>query len=116
MPYRRGDVVSVPYEYSDLSGGKACPAVVVSSDVYNLAQLDVVAAGISTQVATALAALPLSNTSVAEYLSAHVDLVALPGRLVQSLAEKSLRAGFVLAARSDPAIDLVSLRTLLAGS
>ena len=48
MPYRRGDVVSVPYEYSDLSGGKVRPAVVISSDAYNLAQLDVVAAGIST--------------------------------------------------------------------
>jgi mRNA interferase MazF len=164
MPYRRGDVVSVPYEYSDLSGGKVRPAVVVSSDAYNLVQPDVVAAGISTQVATAgtydhiltawaaaglrypslvrgrlltieqslirravgrlsiadlaavetrLVALLLSNTSVAEYVSAHVDLEALPGRLVQSLAEKSLRAGFALAVRRDPAIDLVYLRTLL---
>ncbi|MFN8491510.1 MAG: type II toxin-antitoxin system PemK/MazF family toxin [Caldilineaceae bacterium] len=48
--YRRGDVIAVPYEYSDLSGGKVRPAVVVSSDAYNLARLDVVAAGISTQV------------------------------------------------------------------
>jgi len=48
MPYRRGDVIAVPYDYSDLTGGKVRPAVIVSSDAYNLARLDVVAAGISS--------------------------------------------------------------------
>ena len=47
MPYRHGDVIAVPYEYSDLTGGKVRPALVVSSDAYNLARPDVVAAGIS---------------------------------------------------------------------
>jgi mRNA interferase MazF len=53
MPYRRGDVVAVPYDYSDLTGGKVRPAVVVSSNAYNLARPDVVAAGISTQIGKA---------------------------------------------------------------
>ncbi|MBI3360262.1 MAG: type II toxin-antitoxin system PemK/MazF family toxin [Chloroflexi bacterium] len=53
MPYRRGDVIAVPYDYSDLSSGKVRPALVVSSDAYNLARPDVVAAGISSQVAKA---------------------------------------------------------------
>ncbi len=50
MPYRRGDIIAVPYGYSDLSGGKVRPAVIVSSDTYNLRQPDVVAAGISSQI------------------------------------------------------------------
>lgn len=50
MAYRRGEVVAVPYEYSDLSGGKVRPAVIISSDAYNLAQPDIVVAGISTQI------------------------------------------------------------------
>lgn len=50
MAYRRGDVLAVPYDYSDLTGGKVRPAVVISSDAYNLAQPDLVLAGISTQV------------------------------------------------------------------
>ena len=50
MLYRRGDVIAVPYDYSDLTGGKVRPAVVVSSDDYNLARPDIVAAGVSTQV------------------------------------------------------------------
>jgi mRNA-degrading endonuclease toxin of MazEF toxin-antitoxin module len=36
MPYRRGDVIAVPYDYSDLTGGKVRPAVIVSRDAYNL--------------------------------------------------------------------------------
>ena len=52
MAYRRGDVIAVPYAYSDLSGGKVRPAVIVSSDAYNRARPDVVAAGITTQIAT----------------------------------------------------------------
>jgi len=53
MPYRRGDVIAVPYDYSDLTGGKVRPAVIVSSEAYNLARPDVVAAGISSQVSKA---------------------------------------------------------------
>lgn len=53
MAYRRGDVIAVPYDYSDLTGGKVRPAVIVSSDTYNSARPDVVAAGISTQIGKA---------------------------------------------------------------
>ena len=165
MPYRRGDVIAVPYDYSDLTGGKVRPAVIVSSDAYNLARLDVVAAGISSQVTKAgpydhiladwataglrypslirgrlltieqnlirrtvgrlsqadlavfeekLAALLLSDVTVADYLLTRVDLTTVPGRVVQSLAEKSARAGLTLAARGNPAIDLARLRAILA--
>ena len=164
MPYRRGDVIAVPYDYSDLTGGKVRPAVIVSSDAYNRAQPDVVAASISSQVARVrpydhvladwvaaglrypslvrgrlltieqslirrtvgqlsqadlfaleerLAAFLLSDTAAADYLLTRVDLIALPGRLVQALSEKFLRAGLTLATRRDPAIDLARLRALL---
>src|SRR5262245_32671854 len=53
MPYRHGDVIAVPYDYSDLLGGKVRPALIVSSDGYNAVQPDVVAAGISSQVTKA---------------------------------------------------------------
>lgn len=53
MPYQRGDVIAVPCDYSDLTGGKVRPAVIVSSEAYNLTRPDVVAAGISSQVAKA---------------------------------------------------------------
>jgi len=165
MPYRRGDVIAVPYDYSDLTSGKVRPAVIVSSDAYNLARLDVVAAGISSQVVKAgpydhvladwaaaglrypslvrgrlltieqnlirrtvgrlnradlaafeekLAAFLLGDATVADYLLTHVDLTTLPGRVVQSLTEKSAQASLTLAARGNPAIDLARLRAILA--
>ncbi|MEI2689078.1 MAG: type II toxin-antitoxin system PemK/MazF family toxin [Anaerolineae bacterium] len=40
----------MPYDYSDLTGSKVRPALVVSSDAYNLVQRDVVAAGITSQL------------------------------------------------------------------
>jgi mRNA interferase MazF len=163
MAYRRGDVIAVPYEYSDLTGGKVRPAVIVSSDAYNLARPDVVAAGISTQVSkatsydyilddwsaarlrypsivrgrlltleqnlirstigrlslddlagveTKLASFLLGNTAIAEYLTRQIDLTTLPGRIVQALAEKSLRASITLASRTDSGIDVERLRAL----
>lgn len=50
MVYQRGDVIAVPYDYSDLTGGKVRPAVIVSSERYNAVQPDVVAAGISSNI------------------------------------------------------------------
>jgi hypothetical protein len=61
-----------------------------------------------------LAALLLSDVTVADYLLTRVDLTTVPGRVVQSLAEKSARAGLALAARGNPAIDLARLRAILA--
>lgn len=164
MPYRRGDVIAVPYDYSDLSGGKVRPAVVISSTTYNQMQRDVVAAGISSQITKAgqydhvlmnwamaglrypslvrgrlltneqslirravgrlsaadlaaleekLASFLLSDEAVADYLLTHIDLKALSGRVVQSMAEKSLRTCQTMAARNDPAIDLLRLQAIL---
>ena len=53
MAYHRGEVVAVPYDYSNLMAGKVRPAVIVSSDVYNRNRPDIVAVGISSQVAKA---------------------------------------------------------------
>ncbi len=60
-----------------------------------------------------LAACLLSDTGITDYLLTRVDLATLPGGTVQGFAEKSVRASVGLAARGDPAIDLVRLRSLL---
>jgi len=53
MLYSRGDVIAVPFNYSDFTGRKLRPALIVSSDTYNLIGRDVVAAGISTKISKA---------------------------------------------------------------
>lgn len=54
MPYRKGDVILVPVDFTDRSGVKLRPAVVVSGDDYNQQTPDIVIASITGN----LAALP----------------------------------------------------------
>ena len=54
--YRRGDVVLVPFPFTDLSGAKQRPALVVSADSLNVTLEDVLVAAITSQVPMNLAA------------------------------------------------------------
>lgn len=48
--FRRGEVLLVPFPFSDLSRTKRRPALVISSDAYNHASNDVVIAQITSNV------------------------------------------------------------------
>jgi mRNA-degrading endonuclease toxin of MazEF toxin-antitoxin module len=48
--YRRVDVVLVPFDFTDRSGSKWRPAVVISSDRYNTDTPDVVVASITSNL------------------------------------------------------------------
>ena len=50
MPYELGDVVLVPFPFTDQTASKKRPAVVVSSRAYNLAKPDVVVMAITSQL------------------------------------------------------------------
>ena len=50
MSYNRGDVVLVPFPFTDLSSAKQRPALVISSDVFNSMRDDVLVAAITSQV------------------------------------------------------------------
>ena len=54
--YKRGDVVLVPFPFTDLSSAKQRPALVVSADVLNSTRDDVLVAAITSQVPVKLAA------------------------------------------------------------
>ena len=55
MPYQRGEVVYVPFQYSELSGGKVRPAIVVNSAEFQaVEQLYIVAAVTSNVTASSL--------------------------------------------------------------
>ncbi len=53
MAFQRGDVVLVPFPFSDLSTMKVRPAVVVSSSLYHATEPDLILAAITSQIAMA---------------------------------------------------------------
>ena len=53
MTFQRGDVILVPFPFSDLSAAKARPAVVVSSARYHATEPDLLLAALTSQVAGA---------------------------------------------------------------
>jgi mRNA interferase MazF len=48
--YKRGDVVLVPFPFTDLTGTKQRPALVVSDDAFNSTREDVLVVAITSQV------------------------------------------------------------------
>ena len=48
--YKRGDVVLVPFPFSDQTTTKRRPAVIVSSNLYNNASSDIVIMAITSQI------------------------------------------------------------------
>ena len=58
--YKQGDVVLVPFPFTDLSTTKQRPALVVSSDALNTTREDVIVVAITSQIPTNLASDELS--------------------------------------------------------
>lgn len=56
MTCRRGDVVLVPFPFTDLSTTKQRPALVISPDGWNLARQDVVLVAITSQITSSVEA------------------------------------------------------------
>jgi mRNA interferase MazF len=53
MAYQRGDVLLVPFPFSDLSTTKTRPAVVVSSGHYHRSEPDLILAAVTSRTAAA---------------------------------------------------------------
>jgi mRNA interferase MazF len=61
--FKRGDIVLVPFPFTDLSSAKQRPALVVSSDALNSTSDDVLVAAITSQIPVNLTAEEFMNPS-----------------------------------------------------
>ena len=50
--YRRGDVVLLPFPYTDQSGSKRRPALILSTDAYNTRRADIIVTPITSNLST----------------------------------------------------------------
>ena len=88
--YKRGDVVLIPFPFTDLSGSKQRPALIVSPDSANASRDDIVVVAITSHVpehlapdeimlslpdATASGLLKASMVKVSKLVTIHRDLV-----------------------------------------
>ena len=103
--YRQGDVVLVPFPFTDQSGGKQRPAVVLSGDAYNRDHPDLILAPITSQLLHAPDEVSLTDWSSAGLVKPSVVkpvLSSFDSRLVRR------RLGAL------PASDLAPVRALFA--
>ena len=106
--YKRGDVVLVPFPFTDLRSAKQRPALVISPDTFNSTREDLLLAAITSQIPAALAA--------DEFLIPPGDLAAcgLPKpsilRLLKLVALHRTLVVKRIGSLSDPALAQVSTR------
>jgi mRNA interferase MazF len=74
ISYDFGDIVLVPFPFTDQSGIKKRPAVIVSSAAYNAARLDLILMAVTSQVrlATAFGEVAISEWQKAGLLKSSV--------------------------------------------
>ena len=111
MAFKRGDVVLVPFPYTDLRAAKTRPAIVVSSAVYHALRSDVLLAYVSSQVEKANPVLDYvlvdwSGAALLRPSYVRPKLAAVESSLIarvvgelseQDMAEVDLRLGIALA-------------------
>ena len=51
--YKRGDIVLVPFPFTDFSTLKQCPALIISSDAFNRSREDVILVALTSQTESA---------------------------------------------------------------
>lgn len=66
IPYKQGEIVIVPFPFSDLSSIKQRPVLILSNDEYNAKGEDIVTCGITSNLGNAEHSVLIDNTLLAK--------------------------------------------------
>ena len=92
--YKRGDIILVPFPFTDLSASKQRPALVVSPDIFNVTRKDILIAAITSQVPEILAEdeilIPINNLPVTGLLKISIGKVRKMVAIHQELVRKRI--------------------------
>lgn len=100
MAFQRGDVVLIPFPYTDLSANKTRPAVVVSSDLYHSVRSELLLAYVSSQLSKVSKAHPVldhvlsdrSNAGLPKPYFVRPKIAAVePSLIVHTIGRLSIR-------------------------
>src|SRR4051812_22269712 len=86
IAYSRGDVVIVRFRYTDQSGQKLRPALIVSSALYHRSRHDVVVAGITSNLARQL----VGDYAIADWRAAGLNVPSLVTGILQTIQRTML--------------------------
>lgn len=86
MNYKRGDVVLVRFPFTDLTTTKRRPALVISTDLYNQSQVNLIIAAITSQTHR----LGIGNCLIQDGLVKPSQVKAIIATIEQSLVLKKL--------------------------
>lgn len=64
--YKQGDILLIPFPFSDLSTTKQRPVLVLSNSVYNKAQSDLVIAAITSNLSNKTYSIPITENDLDE--------------------------------------------------
>jgi len=87
--YRQRDIVLVPFPFSDLSGQKVRPVLILSNDVYNQQSADVVVCGLTTNLRPAPYSIIVNVTDV-EQLGTLRHISKIKADTIASLEQSTL--------------------------
>ena len=107
--FKQGDIVLVEYPFSERTGNKKRPALVVSNDSYHRSRQDVIIAGITSNVARKLA----GDTVLESWQQAGLNYPSLVTGILQTVKSHMITRSLGVVSHQDLQRTLGNLGTII---
>lgn len=110
MAFSFGDVILVPFPFTNQSGSKQRPAVVVSSSAYNTSKRDLIIMAITSQIRTPLG---FGETTITDWQAAGLIKRSLLKPVITTIEQHLVIRTMGSLSTDDASAALASLRLIL---